>query len=254
MAPVPLIWRGEADITPAVKYCRFCISKGGWAMKVSGTSGKNIPAGQMNLAQGTDAVSKSLQKQIVNAQKALQELSANKEMGMEEKMQRRKELQQQINELTNQLRQHQIELRRERQQAKKTSGEEAPAKQQTQEQPGSGMSEPGMKALVSADAALGQAGTYGNVSTHLKGEARALQGEIKLDKQRGQEVGKKEGKLAKIEKRIQKATSSQLSVLEGANQKLREASKKDREEKTGQKEEKTDRQKEKDRESVNLYL
>ena len=82
----------------------------------------------------------------------------------------------------------------------------------------------------------------------------ALQGEIKLDKQRGQEVGKKEGRLAKIEKRVQKATSSQLSVLEGTNQKLREASEKDREEKMGQKEEKTDRKKEKDRESVDLYL
>ena len=38
------------------------------------------------MTQGEDAVSKSIRKQIANAQKELQELSADKELTMEEKM------------------------------------------------------------------------------------------------------------------------------------------------------------------------
>lgn len=224
-------------------------------MKVSEANGKNIQAGQVNMLQGTDALSKSLQKQIANAQKDLQKLSANEDMGIEEKIQKRKELQQKVHELTEQLRQRQADLRRERQQDEMPSGLGTPGgEQQKEETPDSGMSETGMKAMVSAGAAMAQAEAYGNVSTHLKGEAISLQSEIKLDKQRGQDVGKKEGKLGKIEKKIQKATSSQLGTLEGANQKLQEAGKKDREEKAGRVKEKAGSRKNKDKKTFDACI
>ncbi len=35
MAAVLLIWRVGVDTTLAVKYCRFCISKGEWAKRRS---------------------------------------------------------------------------------------------------------------------------------------------------------------------------------------------------------------------------
>ena len=56
----------------------------------------------VNRQMGTDSVSKNIQNQIANAQKELQELSSNKEMSIEEKMNRRQEIQQQITDLNNQ--------------------------------------------------------------------------------------------------------------------------------------------------------
>ncbi len=89
-------------------------------MRINGLNGANIPAGGMNMTKATDSVSKNIQSQIANAQKQLLELSANKDMSIEEKMKKRQEIQQQITDLNNQLRQHQIELRKE-QQVKKSS-------------------------------------------------------------------------------------------------------------------------------------
>ena len=59
------------------------------------------------MGQASDSYSRSIQKQIANAKEQLQQLSANKDMTMEEKMKKRQEIQKQINELNNQLRQHQ---------------------------------------------------------------------------------------------------------------------------------------------------
>ena len=84
-------------------------------MRINGLNGANTPVGGMNMTKATDSVSKNIQNQIANAQKQLQELSANKDMSIEEKMKKRQEIQQQITDLNNQLRQHQIEQRKEQQ-------------------------------------------------------------------------------------------------------------------------------------------
>ena len=81
-------------------------------MKINGLNGANSQVGGMNMMKATDSVSKNIQNQISNAQKQLQEISANKDMSIEEKMKKRQEIQQQINDLNNQLRQHQIEQRK----------------------------------------------------------------------------------------------------------------------------------------------
>ncbi len=202
-------------------------------MRIQPAQGTAAPANQLNFQQGADAVSKNLQKQIANAQKALQELSANKDISAEEKMQKRQELQQQITDLNNQLRQHQIELRRERQQAAKEG--EAARQEKKAGLPSHGVPKASMEAIVSADTAMKQAKAYGSTATRLKGEASVLQGEIKLDKDRGIDVGQKEGSLAKLEDRIEAATNSQLAVLEEANQGLQEAGSKEQEEKAEEK-------------------
>ena len=87
-------------------------------MKINGTNGVNTQMGQMGMNQATDSYSKNIQNQIANAQKQLQELSSNEEMTLEEKMKKRQEIQQQISDLNMQLRQHQMEQRKEKQQAK----------------------------------------------------------------------------------------------------------------------------------------
>ena len=48
-------------------------------MIINGMSGTNTQAGQMGMSQTTDAYSRNIQNQIVNAQKQLQELSSDEE-------------------------------------------------------------------------------------------------------------------------------------------------------------------------------
>ena len=58
----------------------------------------------MGMSQTTDAYSRNIQNQIVNAQKQLQELSSDEEMTLEEKMKKKQEIQQQISNMNMQLR------------------------------------------------------------------------------------------------------------------------------------------------------
>ena len=86
--------------------------KGTELMRINGFSGTNTQTGTMGMTQGNDSVSKNIQNQIANAQQKLQDLSSNEEMSLEDKMKKRQEIQQEINNLNQQLRQHQIEQRK----------------------------------------------------------------------------------------------------------------------------------------------
>ncbi len=54
-------------------------------MRINGINGTNTKIGGMNMTQANDSFSKNIQNQIANAQKQLQDLSANKDMSIEEK-------------------------------------------------------------------------------------------------------------------------------------------------------------------------
>ena len=74
-------------------------------MRINGFSGTNTQTGTMGMTQGNDSVSKNIQNQIANAQQKLQDLSSNEEMSLEDKMNKRKDLQSQHNNLNQQLNQ-----------------------------------------------------------------------------------------------------------------------------------------------------
>ena len=197
-------------------------------MKMNGLGGTTTQNGGMNILQGNDSVSKNIQNQIANAQKQLQELSANKDMSIEEKMKKRQEIQQQIADLKHQLRQHQIEQRKE-QQAKKSSmddmlGGTKKMSPKTEKQ-GNGLSQASMKAMISADSAMVQAKVQGGVATKMDGRAGVLEAEIKLDMARGDDVTKKKEELAKVEQKAITAESAQMNTLAETNRELEEAAK-----------------------------
>ena len=167
----------------------ICIANGNYAASQMPQNGIN---------QCEDAVSRTLQKQIADAQKQMQELSSNKEMEMEEKMQRRQEIQKQIQDLKNQLRQHQAELRKEKQE-KKVKEPENVKQEKCYEQEG-------VEVILSADAAVKQTELQSNVVQKLEGRADILQTEIRLEKERAvnglsANTEAKEKELAEIEKR-----------------------------------------------------
>ena len=195
-------------------------------MRINGLNGANTQVGGMNMMQSNDSVSKNLQSQIANAQKQLQELSANKEMSLEEKMKKRQEIQQQIADLNNQLRQHQIEQRKEQREKKASMNDMLGGNQRTVSKAGkqvTGLSHASMKAMISADSAMAQAKVQGSVTTKMEGRAGVLTAEIKLDQARGDDVEKKKEELAEVEKKAIEAESAQMNTLADANKELKEA-------------------------------
>ena len=215
-------------------------------MKINGINGANTLAGGMNMTKVTDSVSKNIQNQIANAQKQLQDISANKDMSIEEKMKKRQEIQQQITDLNNQLRQHQMELRKEKQQAKGSSmndmlGGSLKSTPKASKQ-SAGLSQASMKAIMSADSAMAQAQIQGSAASRMEGKAGVLEVEIKLDSARGGNVEAKKEELAEVQEKATAAQNAQLNTLATANKELEEAAKADQQtEKADDKDKKTDK-------------
>ncbi len=188
----------------------------------------------------TDSISKNIQGQIANAQKKLQDVFADKEMSLEDKMKKKQEIQQEIANLSQQLRQHQMEVRKEKQ--KKASNASAPCRKGSTET-GSGLSQASMQAMISADGSMKQARVQGAMVTKLEGRAGVVEGEIRMDKGRGGSTKAKEAELADLKEKAEKATASQLTTLAEANETMEEAAKAEKSTETTEK--KTDKTKDK---------
>lgn len=198
-------------------------------MTVGGVNGAAFQGVNQNIQ--TDSVSRNLQNQIARAQKELQELSSKEGMTPEEKRNRRQEIQQEISSLNQQLRQHQIERRKEQQSRERdsavedlTSGNHTSGKE-------SGLSQVSMQAMISADFSVKQSQVQGSVATRMEGRARVLEVEIKQDAARGGNVEQKKEELADMQQKAQQATSAQVSALASADRTMKEAAQTDQDSK-----------------------
>lgn len=197
-------------------------------MKIIEWTGGNTQSSGAGINQAIDTESKNYQNQIASAQSQLQKLSADSEMSPEEKAQKRQEIQKQILELKNELRQHQLELRRKQrengrgtevsveQQQTKSSGAEL-LKEQT-----AGVPSKSTKAMISADMALERTQEQEKVFTDLEGRVRVLESEIKLDAGRGGKTEAKKSELASLEDKITKASGAKMSILNNAVQDMKQ--------------------------------
>ena len=142
-------------------------------------------------------------------------------------MKKRQEMQQEITNLNQQLRQHQMEQRREQQSQKSSSMDEMIAgTKTTSAKRGTGLSQASMQAIISADTSMKQANVQGSVAAGLKGRAGVLESEIRQDAGKGN-TEKKEQELADIQGKVQSATAQQMSMVARANQEVEEAAKAD---------------------------
>ncbi len=190
-------------------------------MKINGTNGANTQMGQIGMNQAADSYSRNIQSQIANAQKQMQELSSNENMTLEEKMKKRQEIQQQIADLNTQLRQHQIEQRKEKQQAKASSmDDKLDGTKTTAGEKNTGLSQTSITAMLSADTSIKQAKVQGSVATRMEDGANVLKAEVK---QGGGDVEAKKEKIAELEQKAENVTASQMSTLAEANKAVEEA-------------------------------
>lgn len=211
--------------------------------------GSGIQAGAP-MGGSEDAVSKNLRRQIAEAQKKLKELSTNTEMNPEQKSKRRQEIQKEIFELNNQLRQHQIEEKQKERQKQDSfddmlGGSENTKRDDTKHQ-NSGLSASSMEAMILADTSMKQANVQGSVATKMEGRSGVLEMEIKLDSARGGDTGGKKAELADIEKKAENAANSQLSTLAETSQKIEKAAKEEKAQEKKQADKKTEEEKDED--------
>ena len=205
---------------------------------VGSGQGAAVQAGS-GMTRQSDPVSRNIQAQIGNAQKRLQELSSNDTMSVEEKMKKRQEIQKEIASLNQQLRQHQIEKRKE-QRAQGTSMDDMLGcghRTAKKGKEGTGLSQAGMQAMISADSSMKVADAQGSVAVQMDGQARVLQSEIRMDRNSGVSTEEKEAQLADLQAKAQSAETSQISTLAEAGRVIRES---------GEAEEDTDRTTERD--------
>ena len=193
-------------------------------MTIGGIGGNtNAGVGAIGMGnQNMDSYSKSLQKQIVDAQKQLQELSQNTEMDTETKMKKRQEIQKQISDLNMQLRQHQMEERKKAQQEKQAKNQ--PKKAEEKE---SGLSAKSMEAMISAEGSMKQAAVHGSTATQMEDGARIKRTEIKLDGGSSQRTSNDSAAISSkwdavegMEQKAKIATASQASLLAEAQSKM----------------------------------
>ncbi len=202
---------------------------------IAGQGGNAMQPASSGSSIQIDSVSKNLQNQIANAQQRLQSLSSDEKMTPEEKMKKRQEIQQEITSLNQQLRQHEIDQRREeraKEQAKSSMTDNTQkADSEKSENQDSGLSKTRVNAMISADSSMKQAQVHKNVETQLGAAVSVLQSEINLDSARGQNTEKKQEQLAKVQGRMDAAAGSQMSVLGDANKAMKKAAEEERDEK-----------------------
>lgn len=192
------------------------------------------------MAQTSDPVAKNIQDQIANAQKQLQTLSADAEMDPQEKMKKRQELLQQINDLNNQLKQREIERRKELQEKKQQKENVSDTPQNVAEvsapKQDTGFSATSMHSMISADSSIKRAQIQERVVIKFKGRANVLETEIMLDETRATNgrtanVDRKKKALDDARKKTADINASKTDLLKNASVTLKKAQEKEREKK-----------------------
>lgn len=202
------------------------------------------------IAQTADPVAKNIQDRIANTQKQLQALSANAEMDPQEKMKKRQELLQQINDLNNQLKQREIEQRKQIQE-KKQQKENVDASDNLQNvaqtndsKQDTGFSATGMHAMISADSSIKRAQIQERVVIKFEGSANVLETEIKLDEARATNgrtanVSWKRKSIADARKKSADINALPTDILKNASIIMKKAREKEKEKKSEKADEKS---------------
>ena len=203
-------------------------------MSISGVSAsKSVLAERTVKQEPVDAISKSIEDEISDVQRQRQQVS-KQDLSADEKMKKRQELQQEISRLNNQLRQRQAEARKKQNKEKaakereaenvKTDNEKkeqlaAAKKDETKEKETEGKTVEMQDAkkervneqtVVSADVTVSQVRLQNKVVSGIRNDINILEGEIRQDKARGENVDDKEEQLEKNQNRLYRASSAEF--------------------------------------------
>lgn len=158
--------------------------------------------------QRKDSVIEGIHKQISNIQKQMLSLSENDKLSAEDKMERRKELQEQLEDLNKMILERNMEIKKEEREEKSKAINEQLEKQLSKDENSNNVGfDDYMQNYISMGNSLNAVKTQNSIRIKLKGETRILKSEIKLDQARGVDTTKKREKLSALSTKIDKITS-----------------------------------------------
>lgn len=152
-----------------------------------------------------DSVIAGITKQMDSIQEQIGKISENETMTVEQKLELKEELEEQLDVLNHQLVEH--NLRKQEQQIKQM---QSPSRDEDFEKSGAD--------LISLASSMKQISKQRAISTKMKGRAKTLENEIKLDQERGINTTDKKAELSQINAKIE-------SISEQINQTLNEVGK-----------------------------
>lgn len=204
-------------------------------MSISGVSAsKNVLAERTIKQEPVDAISKSIENEISDVQRQRQQVS-KQDLSADEKMKKRQELQQEISRLNNQLRQRQAEARREQNKekvakerdvetvktdnekkeqvvaSKKDETKEKETESKTVEMQDAKKEKVKEQTVVSTETAVSQIKLRNKVVSGIQNDIKVLEGEIRQDKARGENVDDKKEQLEKNRNRLRRASSAEFT-------------------------------------------
>ena len=167
-------------------------------------------------SMNSDSYSDNLRNQIDSKQKALESLNENDEMSPKMKIEKRKELQQEIADLEAEIREHELEEKKKEEEKlqKEKDALEGNTRHTSKDGDTATISKAGMQSIIAAENAIDNVEQTNGIHTTMTDQANILESEIELDKQRGADTSKKEGALADIQSRINKLNESVNDQLE----------------------------------------
>lgn len=204
-------------------------------MSISGVSAsKNVLAERTVKREPVDAISKSIENEISDVQRQRQQVS-KQDLSADEKRKKRQELQQEISRLNNQLRQRQAEVQKKQNKEKvtkerdaenvKTDNEKkeqlaASKKDETKEKEAENKTVEMQdvkkerikeQTVVSAEVAVSRIRLQNMVVSGIQNDINILEGEIRQDKARGENVDDKKEQLEKHRNRLHRASSAEFT-------------------------------------------
>lgn len=173
--------------------------------------GQSNAIGQKSGFKERDQILETIQKEIYNLQESLKRIDADERLTIEEKNEQKKLIYDQIYNLRQQYSQRELALIREqqKQQGKVKVFNEEPSDTDAVVLDGN------LAAIITADSALNSIRTSHSVKTKLEAEENTLDGEIKLDSERGLVIPEKLNHKDELSHKIQKVMGF---MTDGVNQ------------------------------------
>ena len=161
----------------------------------------------------------NIQNQLDHLQERIQGLSDNQDLSLTEKMELRKELREQMQELRKQFTSRQIEIRKEEQEKRAKEMKEQTEQLSPDKAGKNQKNEENTKQIVALDNIAGQLDVEHSVKVEISGLARTLAGEIRMDKERGSSVKGKESALESLEEKIENLDKEMMSKIDDIREK-----------------------------------
>lgn len=193
--------------------------------------GMDASGRRQGMRANQDKQLQNIQNQIDHLQERMHGLSDNQELSLTEKMELRKELREQMQELRKQFTSRQIELRKEEQEKRAKKMQEQTEQLSPDKADKNQRNEENTKQIVALDNVAGQLDVEHSVKVEISGLARTLAGEIRMDKERGSSVEGKESALESLEEKIENLDKKMMSRIDDIQDIQKEASKTQEEEK-----------------------